>query len=70
LDKQLTNDQKRREAEYHVRKILEGEQNRLLKPGIAEEMLDAPEIIQNHPYLRAELLRGLKELGRMPPEKE
>jgi hypothetical protein len=56
-------------TEYRVNKPLEAERLGKLGQGKLEEMLDKPEY-KEYPEFRAALLKHLKELGRVPPEKE
>jgi putative SOS response-associated peptidase YedK len=57
-------------AEFHARQLLRAESEGRLKKGRPEEMFDEEEFKEKYPDYRAALLRMLKQLGRVPPEKE
>jgi hypothetical protein len=57
-------------VDHQVDHLLQAEKERLLQPGLLVEQLDFPEFKEKHPELRAALLKKLKELGRVPQDKE
>jgi hypothetical protein len=56
--------------DLRVARLLKAELEGRLGKGEPEEMLDEPEMKEQHPEYRAALLKKLKELGRVPQDKE
>ena len=56
--------------EEEVGHLLRAEKEGRLKPGLLVEQLDFPEFKEKRPELREALLKRLKELGRVPKDKE